>query len=124
MTGLRGLYGYSMSRVPVMEMTTLLSLTVTKRPLKMGQWIRLKRGALKVRNTSLFVFLMHFLCVIIYLFLPHSLPISIFLSLSLYLFLSFSLFLSLSLSLSLPLFFFCFSLLLSLYPSLSLPFSV
>ena len=32
----------------VMEMTTLLSLTVTNKPLKVGQWVRLRRGVLKV----------------------------------------------------------------------------
>jgi hypothetical protein len=35
---------------PVLEMTTLLSLTVSKRPLKIGQWVRLRRGVLKVRR--------------------------------------------------------------------------
>jgi hypothetical protein len=33
----------------VMEMTTLLSVTVTNKPLKVGQWVRLRRGVLKVR---------------------------------------------------------------------------
>ena len=46
-TGLRGLYQFSFQRIPVQEMTTLLAVTVTKKPLKMGQWVRLKRGPLK-----------------------------------------------------------------------------
>jgi transcription elongation factor SPT5 len=46
-TGLRGLYQFSFSRIPVQEMTTLLAVTVTKKPMKKGQWVRLKRGPLK-----------------------------------------------------------------------------
>ena len=46
-TGLRGLYQSSFQRIAVQEMTTLLTVTVTKKPLKEGQWIRLKRGQLK-----------------------------------------------------------------------------
>lgn len=45
--GLRGLYQSSFQRIAVREMTTLLTVTVTKKPLKIGQWVRLKRSVLK-----------------------------------------------------------------------------
>lgn len=45
--GLRMLYASSFSQVPVGEMTSVLAATVRKKPIKEGQWVRLKRGALK-----------------------------------------------------------------------------
>ena len=45
--GLRSIYGSSFSQVPVSEMTSVLTATVKKKPLKEGQWVRLKRGPLK-----------------------------------------------------------------------------
>ena len=45
--GLRMIYGSSFSQVPVGEMTSVLVTTVKKKPIKEGQWVRLKRGPLK-----------------------------------------------------------------------------
>ena len=45
--GLRGLFQSSFERIPVQEMTSLLNATVTKKPLKLHQWVRIKRGPLK-----------------------------------------------------------------------------
>jgi len=45
--GLRMIYGSSFSQVPVGEMTSVLVATVKKKPIKEGQWVRIKRGPLK-----------------------------------------------------------------------------
>lgn len=45
--GLRMLYASSFSQVPVGEMTSVLATTVRKKPIKEGQWVRIKRGPLK-----------------------------------------------------------------------------
>ena len=45
--GLRGMYGNSFAQIPVSEMTSVLSVTVKKKPMAVGQWVRLKRGTLK-----------------------------------------------------------------------------
>lgn len=55
--GLRMIYGSSFAQVPVSEMTSVLSATVKTKPIKEGQWVRLKRGPLKgdlARVISLF----------------------------------------------------------------------
>jgi transcription elongation factor SPT5 len=45
--GLTSLYHSSLKIVPIQQMTSLLTITVKKRPLKAGQWVRIKRGELK-----------------------------------------------------------------------------
>ena len=45
--GLRGMYGNTFAQIPVTEMTSVLSVTVKKKPMTAGQWVRLKRGHLK-----------------------------------------------------------------------------
>jgi transcription elongation factor SPT5 len=45
--GLRMIYGSSFSQVPVAEMTSVLNAKVVKKPIKDGQWVRIKRGPLK-----------------------------------------------------------------------------
>lgn len=45
--GIRLIYGSSFSQVPIGEMTSVLTTTVQKKPLIVGQWVRLKRGPLK-----------------------------------------------------------------------------
>jgi len=45
--GIRLIYGSSFSQVPIGEMTAVLTTTVQKKPLVIGQWVRLKRGPLK-----------------------------------------------------------------------------
>ncbi|CAE7808581.1 Supt5h [Symbiodinium microadriaticum] len=45
--GLHGLFYSTFKKVPVAEMTALLTVTVRKKPIKEGQWCRMKRGPLK-----------------------------------------------------------------------------
>lgn len=45
--GLRGVYQSHFVRVPVGQMIHVLNVTVTKKPLKLGQLVRMKRGVLK-----------------------------------------------------------------------------
>jgi transcription elongation factor SPT5 len=45
--GLRGLYFTTMTKVPVNEMTNVLRCTTDKVPLKVGQWVRVRRGPFK-----------------------------------------------------------------------------
>lgn len=45
--GIRSLYQNSFVQIPVQEMTSTLSVHVKKKPLKAGDWVRLKRGVLK-----------------------------------------------------------------------------
>lgn len=45
--GLRGIFFSKFFKVPVREMTSLLSVKVQKRPLKEGQYVRLRRGEMK-----------------------------------------------------------------------------
>ena len=46
--GLRGFYLGSFNKVPIPQMTSLMSVTVEKRPLVVGQFVRIRRGPLKV----------------------------------------------------------------------------
>lgn len=46
-TGLRGLYVTSFVKVSIAEMTAVISATVHKKPLRVGQWVRLRRGPLR-----------------------------------------------------------------------------
>jgi Early transcription elongation factor of RNA pol II, NGN section len=46
-TGLTGFYISSFERIPVDQMTSLFNVTVKKKPLKVGQYVRLRRGDLK-----------------------------------------------------------------------------
>ena len=43
-SGLHGIYFSTLKQVPIPEMSMLLTLTVTKKPIKEGQWSRLRRG--------------------------------------------------------------------------------
>jgi transcription elongation factor SPT5 len=43
-TGLQGVYYSTLRQVPIPEMSMLLTLTVKKKPIKEGQWCRLRRG--------------------------------------------------------------------------------
>ncbi|KAJ1418641.1 hypothetical protein B484DRAFT_481589, partial [Ochromonadaceae sp. CCMP2298] len=55
--GLRMIYGSSFAMIPVQEMTQVLVCHVTRKPLFIGQWARMKRGPLKgdlVRIADLF----------------------------------------------------------------------
>ena len=45
--GLRGLYVTSFTKVNIPEMTQVLNASVKKTPLRVGQWVRLRRGPLK-----------------------------------------------------------------------------
>jgi transcription elongation factor SPT5 len=45
--GLSGIYYSTLKRVPLAEMTTLLTFTVRTKPVKEGQWCRMRRGPLK-----------------------------------------------------------------------------
>jgi hypothetical protein len=45
--GLSGIYYSTLKRVPLAEMTTLLTFTVRAKPVKEGQWCRMRRGPLK-----------------------------------------------------------------------------
>jgi transcription elongation factor SPT5 len=45
--GLSGIYYSTLKRVPLSEMTTLLTITVRAKPVKEGQWCRMRRGPLK-----------------------------------------------------------------------------
>jgi transcription elongation factor SPT5 len=45
--GLKGVYTNRIRQVAVAEMTTVLTLKVNKKPLKIGQFVRIKRGLLK-----------------------------------------------------------------------------
>ena len=45
--GLRGMYQQGMSQIPTAEMTSVLNVYMKRRPLKPGQWVRIKRGVLK-----------------------------------------------------------------------------
>lgn len=45
--GLRSIYATTFAQVPVSEMTSVLVSTVVKKPFKVGQFVRLKRGPLK-----------------------------------------------------------------------------
>ena len=47
LTGLKMIYLNSFQQVPIDDMTTVLAVTITKKPLKAGQYIRIKRGVLK-----------------------------------------------------------------------------
>ncbi len=46
-SGLSGFYFSTMKKVPIAEMTTLLTFTVRSKPVKEGQWCRMTRGPLK-----------------------------------------------------------------------------
>jgi len=46
-TGLRGLYVTSFVKVSIAEMTAVISASVSKKPLRVGQWVRLRRGPLR-----------------------------------------------------------------------------
>ena len=43
-TGLNGIYYSTLKQVPIPEMSQLLTLTVKKKPIKEGQWCRMRRG--------------------------------------------------------------------------------
>eukprot|EP00605_Chrysophyceae_sp_TOSAG23-4_P002419 GSChrysophyteH1.ASY1.ANO1.2678.1 assembled CDS len=45
--GLRGLYATSFTKVSISEMTSVISASVHKKPLREGQWVRLRRGPLR-----------------------------------------------------------------------------
>lgn len=45
--GLRMMYANSFAQIPVSEMTSVLSVTVKKKPLTLNQFVRIKRGPLK-----------------------------------------------------------------------------
>ncbi len=45
--GLRLLYITSVAPIPVLEMTSVLNAPVKKKPLRIGQWVRIKQGVLK-----------------------------------------------------------------------------
>jgi transcription elongation factor len=45
--GLYGFYVSSFARIPVQEMTSLFNVQFKKKPLTVGQWVRLRRGPLK-----------------------------------------------------------------------------
>ena len=45
--GLRGLFITSFTKVSISEMTSVISASVQKKPLKVGQWVRLRRGPLR-----------------------------------------------------------------------------
>lgn len=45
--GLRGVYISTFTKVAVQEMTSVLNVKSDKKPLKAGQWCRLRRGPLK-----------------------------------------------------------------------------
>jgi transcription elongation factor SPT5 len=47
MSGLTGLYAFACAQIYIQEMTSVLSVKMTKKPLKLGQWVRLKRGPMK-----------------------------------------------------------------------------
>eukprot|EP01038_Epipyxis_sp_PR26KG_P011691 gene11691-15654_t len=47
MTGLRGLYFGTCSQVYIQEMTSVLSVSITKKPLEVGQWVRVRKGGYK-----------------------------------------------------------------------------
>jgi len=47
LTGLQNIFFSSVRKVPLAEMTTLLTVTVRRKPIKEGQWCRMKRGPLK-----------------------------------------------------------------------------
>jgi transcription elongation factor SPT5 len=47
LNGLKMIYLNSFQQVPIQDMTSVLSVTITKKPLKPGQYIRIKRGVLK-----------------------------------------------------------------------------
>ena len=45
--GLRGFFVSSFQKVPINQMTSLMSVKIEKKPLKMGQFVRVRRGPLK-----------------------------------------------------------------------------
>jgi len=47
LAGLYGFYMKSFARIPVEEMTSVFNVSFKKKPLVTGQWVRLRRGALK-----------------------------------------------------------------------------
>lgn len=42
-----GIFHHSVTKIPVQEMTSLLNITVQKKPLQKGQYVRMRRGPLK-----------------------------------------------------------------------------
>jgi transcription elongation factor SPT5 len=47
LNGLKMIYHSSFQQVPIQDMTSVLAVTITKKPLRIGQYIRIKRGPLK-----------------------------------------------------------------------------
>lgn len=45
--GLRGIFQSSLQKIPVREMTSVVTISKVKKPLVEGQWVRLSRGVLK-----------------------------------------------------------------------------
>ena len=47
LSGIRGLYPMSMTIVPISDMTSVMSVSSAKKPVKKGQWLRMTRGHFK-----------------------------------------------------------------------------